>query len=140
VIGLIGLNETKGFLITRITKDSAADKYGLRGGSNTTMFKGRNITVGGDVILKIDNQSISKLADIINYVAGQEVGDKIHLTILRDNATKELDLTLGETPPSQELSSQQLSDFFNTHQNPEGLYDECVSVAGKSLCDFLFKK
>jgi hypothetical protein len=35
-----------------------------------------------------------------------------------------------------ELSNSNPSD----NKSPQELYDECVSVAGKSLCDFLFKK
>ena len=42
------------------------------------------------------------------------------------------------------MPSQLLDDFSNRStsesENPEDLYDECVSVAGKSFCDFLFKK
>jgi len=137
---LIGVNQTKGFLLTMITKGSPADKSGLRGGSNTTTFNGRDIDVGGDIILKIDNKTVSSIYDIMKYVQSQKhVGDKLHLTILRDNAIKELDLTLEATP------SQPSNNFTGTAQNgnntsPENLYNECVSVAGKSLCDYLFKK
>jgi hypothetical protein len=57
------------------------------------------------------------------YVQSQKhARDKVHLTILRDNATKELDLILGESP------SQQLSDFSNKlssydNNNPQ----ECIT-------------
>ena len=135
----IGLNQTKGLLLTNITKDSPADKSGLRGGSNTTTYNGRDINVGGDIILKIDNKTVSDMFDIIRNVNQKNIGDKIHFTILRDNAIKELDLTLGAMP------SQPSNNFSDTSQNetsnyPEELYDECVSVAGKSFCDFLFKE
>lgn len=141
----IGMNETKGFLITSITKGSPADKAGLRAGSTTTTYNGRDIDVGGDIILKIDNREVSKIDDILSYLESQKhVGDKVHLTVLRDNAVKELDLTLGERPNEPKLSSP-LNDFSNRppqndNNNPEDLYNECVSVAGKSLCDFLFKR
>jgi hypothetical protein len=130
----IGLNQTKGFLLTTITKDSPANKSGLRGGSNTTTFNGRDIDVGGDIILKIDNKQVSDIYDIMRYVQSQKhAGDKIHLTILRDNAIKEVDLTLGTTP-SQPISQT------GGNQTQEELYIECVNVAGKSLCDTLFKR
>jgi hypothetical protein len=35
----IGVNQTKGFLVTSIPKDSPADKSGLRGGSNTIQLR-----------------------------------------------------------------------------------------------------
>lgn len=143
----IGLNETKGFLITSITKGSPADKAGLRAGSTTTTYNGRDVDVGGDVILKIDNRDVSKIDDILSYLESQKhVGDKVHLTVLRDNAIKELDLILGERPDQPKISSS-TDEFSNrlpsqndNNKSPGDLYDECVGVAGKSLCDFLFKK
>ncbi len=142
----IGLNQTKGFLITSITKGSPADKSGLRAGSTTTTYNGRDVEVGGDIILKIDNREVSKIDDILAYLESQKhVGDKVHFTILRDNAIKELDLTLGDRPSPAKLDSS--NDFSNrlppqndNNKSQEELYNECVNVAGKSLCDFLFKR
>jgi len=142
----IGLNQTKGFLITSITKGSPADKSGLRAGSTTTTFNGRDVEVGGDIILKIDNREVTKIDDILAYLESQKhVGDKVHFTILRDNAIKELDLILGDRPSPAKLDSS--NDFSNrlppqndNNKNQEELYNECVNVAGKSLCDFLFKR
>ena len=142
----IGLNQTKGFLITSITKGSPADKSGLRAGSTTTTFNGRDVEVGGDIILKIDNREVTKIDDILAYLESQKhVGDKVHFTILRDNAIKELDLILGDRPSPAKIDSS--NDFSNrlppqndNNKNQEELYNECVNVAGKSLCDFLFKR
>lgn len=142
----IGLNQTKGFLITSITKGSPADKSGLRAGSTTTTINGRDVEVGGDIILKIDNREVSKIDDILAYLESQKhVGDKVHFTILRDNEIKELDLILGDRPSPAKLDSS--NDFSNrlppqndNNKNQEELYNECVNVAGKSLCDFLFKR
>jgi len=89
--------------------------------------------VGGDIILKMDNQSVSKIEDIMAYVSQKHAGDNVHLTILRDNAIRELDVILGQMP-SQPTSQN------DGNNNLKDLYDQCVSVAGKSLCDFLFKK
>ncbi|TLX90879.1 MAG: PDZ domain-containing protein [Thaumarchaeota archaeon] len=129
----IGLNQTKGFLLTSITKGSPADKTGLRAGTNTTTINGRDVNVGGDIILKIDNQSVFKIEDIMAYVSQKHPGDTVHLTILRDNIIREPDLILGQMP-SQPTSQN------DGNKNREQLYNECVNVAGKSLCDFLFKR
>jgi hypothetical protein len=129
----IGSNQTKGILIASITKDSPADKSGLRGGSTTITYNGTNMNVGGDIILKINNQSVSKMQDIIAYVNQKHVGDKVHLTTLRDNSTRELDLMLGQTP-SQPTSQN------GGNKTQEEMYNECINRAGKSLCDFLFKR
>ncbi len=141
-----GLNQTKGFLITSIAKGGPADKSGLRAGSTTTKYNGRDVDVGGDIILKIDNREVSKIDDILAYLETQKhVGDKVHLTILRDNAIKELDLILGDRPSPAKLDSS--NDFSNRlppqnddSKNQEELYNKCLDVAGKSFCDFFFKR
>ena len=144
----IGLTQTKGFLVTSITKGSPAEKDDLRAGTTTKTLNGRNFDVGGDIILKIDNRDVTKIDDILAYLESQKhVGDKIHLTILRDNTIRELDLVLGEKPSPDKIDSS-LNDFPNRQpppqngngNSPEELYDECVRVAGKSFCDFLFRK
>jgi PDZ domain len=129
----IGLNQTKGFLLTSITRGSPAEKTGLRAGSTTITYNGTDIDIGGDIIVKIDNQSVSKIEDIMAYVSQKHPGDNVHLTILRDNIIREPDLILGQMP-SQPISQNE------GNKNQEELYNECVKVGGKSLCDFLFKR
>ena len=144
----IGLTQTKGFLVTSITKGSPAEKADLRAGTTTKTLNGRDFDVGGDIILKIDNRDVTKIDDILAYLESQKhVGDKIHLTILRDNTIRELDLVLGERP-NPDKNDSSLNDFPNrlpppqngNGNSPEELYDECVRVAGQSFCDFLFRK
>ena len=131
-----------GVLITSISEGSPAEKADLQAGYTTKTFNGREINTGGDIILKIENREVSFMHDITAYAQSQkQVGDKVNFTILRDNETRELDLILGKSP------TQPSNGFSNTfppqygHSNyPEELYNECVSVAGKSFCDYLFKR
>jgi len=48
----------------------------------------------------------------------------------------------NETNTTTNFSGANLTELStrDTSDNPQELYDECVSVAGKSFCDFLFKK
>lgn len=143
----MGLAQTKGFLITSVTKGSPADKSGLHAGSISSMHNGRDVNVGGDIILKIDNREVTKIDDILAYLESQrQVGDKVHLSILRDNTIKEMDLILGErpSPDSVDSSLNEIPDRTPSQNGngdyPKELYDDCLKVAGKSFCDFLFKK
>lgn len=129
----LGLNQTKGVLLSSITNGSAAEKADLHAGTTTrTMYNGREVNVGGDIILKIDNKEMSEMQDIMAYVSQKQIGDKVNLTIFRDNGIRNLDLILGKMPSQPPQAG---SSIYS-----EELYDECVSVAGKSFCDFLFKK
>jgi PDZ domain len=139
---LIGLNQTKGFLLTSVAKGSPAEKYGLKSGTITINGK-----VGADTILKIDNREVTKWEDLMAYLSQKHAGDEVNLTILRgDNSIKELDLILGQMPmPTQDKINSSSNDFStglpnDSNKSQEELYNECVKVAGKSLCDFLFKR
>ncbi|HET6641429.1 MAG TPA: trypsin-like peptidase domain-containing protein, partial [Nitrososphaeraceae archaeon] len=61
----LGLSEAKGFLVTDITSESPADKAGIRGGYKIDNINGREIALGGDIIVAIDNNTVRKIDDIL---------------------------------------------------------------------------
>ena len=74
----LNLNESKRFLIIDAASLSSAKKAGIIGGDNTTNFKWRPITLGGDIILKIDNKDIKNIHDILAYIESKKkVGDNV---------------------------------------------------------------
>jgi len=136
----IGLNLTKGLLITSITGGSPAEKAGLHAGTFTEMYKGTEMNVGGDIISKIDNEEVSHMDNVTAHIKQKKVGDKVTFTIVRDSKIQQVDLILGETP-SQLLDNLSNRTLQNQDGNyPEELYDECVRVAGESFCEYLFRK
>jgi serine protease Do len=52
----------------------------------------------GDIITQIDKQKIEGAADVVDYVSGQKVGDKVKLSLLRDGKPSSITVTLGELP------------------------------------------
>lgn len=52
----------------------------------------------GDIVTQIDKQTIEGAADVVDYVSGQKVGDKVKLAILRDGRPSTVQVTLGELP------------------------------------------
>jgi S1-C subfamily serine protease len=79
------MNESRGFLVIDVAPSSPAKKAGIIGGDNTTVINGRPITLGGDVILKIDNKDIQNIHDILAYIEGKKnAGDNILVTVLRN--------------------------------------------------------
>lgn len=51
----------EGFLVLDIIEGGPADKAGIRGGDKIASINGTEIRLGGDVITKIDNQTVRKL-------------------------------------------------------------------------------
>jgi len=53
----------------------------------------------GDVIIKIDNQSVSKIDDILVYLEQQKkVGQSVNLTVIRDGKLQTVKVVLAERP------------------------------------------
>jgi serine protease Do len=97
---LMNLNESSGFLVVNVTKDSPAYLAGIKGGNMTYQINGRPVELGGDVIIKIDNKTVKKLDDILSYLENnKKIGSNVSLTVWRDgNESKEVPLTLTSRP------------------------------------------
>src|ERR671922_229959 len=97
----LGLKEAKGFLVTDITLGSPADKAGIRGGYKIDNINGREIALGGDIIYRIDNRTVTSLENVLTYLSNEKkAGDNVQLGILRDGRTNQVNVTLGEVPQS----------------------------------------
>jgi serine protease Do len=113
----LSLDEAKGFLVIGVNEGSPADKAGIRGGDRVTDVNGREIRLGGDIVLKIDNKDVRKIEDILTYLEGQKhVGDTVQLTIVRDGKTQTVNATL--TPRQGNNQSQQLQPQSEQQQRP----------------------
>jgi serine protease Do len=98
-----GLENTTGFLVIQVTSGSPAEKTGIRGGSILTEIDGREIELGGDVIIDVDNNPIRKIDDLLSYLEREkEVGEKITLSVIRNGQEQQIDVTLAArpTPPA----------------------------------------
>jgi len=99
----LGLKDTKGFLVIDVVADSPADKYGIRGGSKQVTLDGRQISLGGDVIVAIDDNPVRKIDDILVYIQREKsVGDEMVLSIIREGNPMEITIVLAERPGPSE--------------------------------------
>lgn len=58
---MLGLSEAKGFLVTGIASENPADKAGIRGGHIIDIINGREIALGGDIILQLTAERLLHL-------------------------------------------------------------------------------
>jgi Do/DeqQ family serine protease len=75
----LGIKQTQGFYVSKVNKNSGAEKSGIK---------------SGDVIIKLDNQSIGTYAELSGYINTKRPNDKIQVTIIRDGTTKVIPVTL----------------------------------------------
>jgi S1-C subfamily serine protease len=99
----IGLGEPRGFLVIEAAPGGPADAAGIQGGNTPAQLEGREIVLGGDVILAIDDRGVRKIDDVLGYLQqATEVGETITLTAWREGQIIEIDVTLGARPSLQE--------------------------------------
>ena len=83
----LGISQTQGFYINKVTKNSGAEKSGL---------------AKGDIIIKLDDQNVATFADLSGYINTKRPNDKIQVTYIRDGRTKAIPVYLSK------------NDFFST--------------------------
>ncbi|MBJ7472667.1 MAG: trypsin-like peptidase domain-containing protein [Solirubrobacteraceae bacterium] len=90
----------EGLLVADVTKDSGADKAGIKAGDSGIMFEmaGGQVDLGGDVLLEIDGKKLTKPSELQSYVASKKVGDKVKLKYVRGADTKTVEIELGNRP------------------------------------------
>jgi 2-alkenal reductase len=90
-------SDTVGIYVISIASNDPAEKAGIIGGSKDSGIQ--DLPTGGDVITKVDGIQMHNMSELLSYViSNKNPGDKIVLTILRNNQTKEVTLTLGTRP------------------------------------------
>jgi len=81
----LNLSKSTVYLVINVTKNIPALLAGIKEGNTTYSINGIPIRLGGDVIIKIDNSTVSKVNDILSYLENHKrVGDNVSLTVLRD--------------------------------------------------------
>ncbi|MFV5702840.1 S1C family serine protease [Flavobacterium sp. XS2P12] len=77
----LGISQTQGFYINRVTKNSGAEKSGLQ---------------KGDIIVKLDDQNVATYADLSGYINTKRPNDKVQVTILRDGKNRVVPVILSK--------------------------------------------
>jgi serine protease Do len=131
----LGLSEAKGFLVTDITSGSPADKAGIRGGYKIDNINGREIALGGDIIVAIDNNTVRKIDDILSYLEREKtVGDQVQLTVLRDgNIEQTLPTVLAARPGSTSVLQQSSQQEQQQQQQQKQGKPAWLGISGTSL-------
>lgn len=93
-----GLDISSGILVSEVTKGGNAEKAGLRGGTQAVYYGNRSsiIYIGGDVITKIDDITISSLADYYSALESKKPGEVVSVVVRRNKQNYSLNIKLSE--------------------------------------------
>lgn len=93
----LGITQTTGAYVLDVKSGGPADKAGLRAGTRDSNVS--NLPAGGDLIIAVDGRPVRIFGELLSYLmTSKSPGDKIVLTILRDDQKMDMEITLGRRP------------------------------------------
>ena len=76
----LNINQTQGVLVAGVTESGGAIKAGLE---------------KNDIIIQMDNIKINKFSDLKGFLSTKRPGNKVNVTVLRDDKEKQFEVKLG---------------------------------------------
>lgn len=98
VAKFLKLNVERGAMIAEVVKGGPADKAGLKGGTQRVQVGNMIVIVGGDIIVKADQNEVKTHDDLIRYIREKKPNDTLTLKVLRKGKFEDVKVTLSERP------------------------------------------
>ena len=93
------LSMPAGAEVTTVKSGTPAAKAGLKAaGSQTKIVDNEQYPLGGDVITKVDDTTITSSDQLSNLIAAKRPGDTVKVTYVRDGKTHTVSVTLTSRP------------------------------------------
>jgi S1-C subfamily serine protease len=92
----MGLPADNGLLIVQVVPGGAADRAGLRGGSERAYLGNIPIMLGGDLIVAIDGAPVQDQQALSQVMNSHRAGDTVRMTIYRGKKKMDVNVSLGE--------------------------------------------
>lgn len=92
----MGLPADYGILVMQVVPGSAADRAGIKGGTQRAYLGNTPILLGGDLIVAIDGERIEDMRDLSRVMNSHRAGDVVTVTIYRGKRKMDLRVVLGE--------------------------------------------
>lgn len=92
----MGLAADSGLLVVQVVAGSAAERAGIRGGTERAYLGNIPITLGGDLIIAVDGQPMEEQQDLSHVMQNHRSGDSVTVTVYRGKRRMEIKVVLGE--------------------------------------------
>lgn len=109
------LTQGKGILVAEVSKDSPAEKAGLK---------------QGDVIMRIDDKPAENLTDFRNYIAMLAPGSKAQLVVMRNGKEEKLTVTIGKAQVETKQKATTPETGIDIGLRVQNLTDDIASQLG----------
>ena len=125
VIDLFALPMGKGLLVMRVDEGSPAKKAGLRAGTMSVTVEGEPWVLGGDIVVAANGLPVTVPEDFVKLQKTLRVGQKVHLSLMRNGATQDVMVTLEEQPrPAAAYAMPSVP--APTRYGPAGLWSKSI--------------
>jgi S1-C subfamily serine protease len=98
---LFNLPTSHGLLVQTVDRNTPAAKAGIQAGTTSVVVQGVSVTVGGDIITKVDGTSVTTFDQLFNVVLNKHPGDKLKLDVWHDGSERTVTVTLAPRPASK---------------------------------------
>jgi putative serine protease PepD len=95
---LFELPVKRGLMVVRVYDSSAADKAGLRAGTDEVVVSGESYLLGGDILVAIDGRQVASGEDLRDVISARKPGDKLTIEAYRGTEKRSFEVTLGRQP------------------------------------------
>jgi S1-C subfamily serine protease len=92
----LGLAADSGLLVVQVVEGSAAERAGLRAGSDRAYIGNTPINLGGDLIVAVDGEEITDQQELSHVMQKHRAGDTVTVTIYRGKKKMDVRVVLGE--------------------------------------------
>jgi S1-C subfamily serine protease len=92
----MGLAADYGLLVVQAVQGGAADRAGLRGGTERAYLGNIPIMIGGDLIVAVNGKKIQSQQDLAQVMNSHHAGDTVTVTIYRGKKKMDVSVVLGE--------------------------------------------
>jgi S1-C subfamily serine protease len=92
----IGLPADYGILIQRVLPGGAAERAGLKGGTQRAYQGNTPVMLGGDLIVAVDGTEIANPQDLSSAINAHRAGESVTLTVFRGQRRMDVKVTLSD--------------------------------------------
>ena len=93
-----GLKDTRGVYVAEVVQDGPAQKAGVK---------------AGDIVLAIDDTPINSSSELQEVIATKNSGEKVKISLIRDNKNVELNVVLKEKSEQANIAHKNTKELFN---------------------------
>ena len=88
-----------GLLVVEVVPGGSADRAGIQGGDEFIRLGRAYLPLGGDIIVAINGEHVTNQQQLTVYLESEtQVGDTVVVTIIREGAEQDVEMTLDERP------------------------------------------